>query len=52
MKRLIKARVLFAFRMMLLMCLENFRSVVNRTPKSVSSFVEEIVSLKELVCIV
>ena len=33
------------------MCLENLRSVVNRIPKSVSSLVEDIVSLKELVCI-
>ena len=38
---------------MLLMCLENLRSVVNKTPKSVSLLVEEIaivcVSLKELI---
>ena len=34
------------------MCLENLRSMVNRTLKSFSSLVVEIASLKELVCIV
>ena len=34
------------------MCLENLKSVVDRAPKSVSSLAEEIVSLKELICII